>query len=271
MPYTSYLFLSLFGSLFVYTLFVIGYFLKNRKIKFNNFGFSLINYYILVSGYLIGIFLLSLIERNLFYLSLFVFFAVAGVLGEMFFSWLWKLYFKKPFWKYNSQLIANGYSSWLNFIPWGSAGFLFLAITEIYYGDVFLIFKNDTGREMAFIVMFQMALVFFLQFLIFKIVSRTNFKMSKKIKYIYFISPFFILGLFVPIDYFNYTALFFLYGVLAFVSEYIFGKISRIVINKKLWNYNYATLDQGQTTLLNIIPFGVAGYFFLFAFKVLVG
>ena len=40
------------------------------------------------------------------------------------------------------------------------------------------------------------------------------------------------------------------------------GPMPRTQVTKKLWDYNYKTLDNNHTTLLNIIPFAFGGFYF---------
>lgn len=76
------------------------------------------------------------------------------------------------------------------------------------------------------------------------------------------------MGVMLPMKYIDYLFLFSLFGVGAFLAEYGFGKMSKIIIGKKLWKYNYLTIDNSHTTPLNIFPFGLGGYYFLIIYLV---
>ncbi len=276
----NYFLLTISSLLFAYVVSVFSYYVVYKKVKFSNFRFSIRNYYIMTTPFIIPAILLSLFEGVFFYIYIFILFSIAGVIGEIIFSFLWKEYFRKPFWKYSVSTIVNNFSSWLNFIPWGFGGFLFLFIERfyVYYigdGINVLLFKEN----IAFILL-QIILLLFVHLLFFRIVGReivlkflkrgktNNRGIRITAKYVYFIMFFFLMGVMLPMKYIDYLFLFSLFGVGAFLAEYGFGKMSKIIIGKKLWKYNYLTIDNSHTTPLNIFPFGLGGYYFLIIYLV---
>ncbi len=280
--FRNYFLLTFVCLLFAYIVSVSSYFLVHKKIRFFNFRFSFRNYYIMTFPFLIPVILYSFFEGTILYIYVFACFSIAGVVGEIIFSFLWKEYFRKPFWEYSVSGIVNNFSSRLNFIPWGFGGFLFLSIERFYNyhisdGVNIIILEEN----LSFIVT-QIILLFFVHLLFFKIVGRELvlkfFKKGKikskniriTIKYIYFIILLLLMGAILPVGYVDYFFLFCLFGVGAFLAEYLFGKMSKIIIGKKLWHYNYLTIDNNHTTPLNIFPFGFGGYYFLLVFLMLI-
>ncbi len=267
-------FLITFVCLFLaYIVSVFSYYLVHKKVKFKGFRFSLRNYYIMMAPFLVPSFLLIFLKNDLTYVFAFVLFSIAGILGEILFSHLWKIYFRKPFWRYSVCVMANKFSSWLNFIPWGVGGFLFLLLAKEYYNLTGWDVIDGMSEVELMLILSKLVLLFIFQFLFFKTAKKIfkNLDNSKgkedlMIKYFYFVLPFFLIGFLFYDNYYHYLSLFFIFGVFGFIAEYIFGKVSKIVIGRKLWTYEYLTIDKNHTTPLNIIPFGLTGYFFVFIF-----
>ncbi len=277
----NYFALTLVFLFFAYLVSITSYYIVHKKIKFSNFRFSYRNYYIMMTPFLIPAFLFSVFEKNFIYLYLFLFFSFLGVGGEILFSVLWKQYFKKPFWRYNFSNIANGFSSFLNFIPWGFGGFLFLFIERFYSFYIgYTIDFNISTKALLFSFM-QITLLLFVFSSFFKIVGKNlvlhffkRGRVKRKnvrigLKYVYFVMPFFLAGFLLPMKYLDYLKLFILFGVITFLAEYLFGKMSKLIIGKKLWKYDYLTIDNKHTSLLNIFPFGFAGYYFFLIFLII--
>jgi hypothetical protein len=269
----KYFILTAVSLALAYLISVLSYYIVHKKVKFFNFRFCYRNYYIMMLPFVFPPLFFGFVEGTLIYFLVFVYFGIIGVIGEIVFSILWKEYFKKPFWEYNTLTVINKFSSLLNFIPWGVGGFLFLYLTKFYIDTFGNIFYENVGKEEVTYFAVTATAVFILQVLLFKLIVKVfplkkRFKKRKRIiiKYIYLIFPFFLIGFLAPINYFHYFSLFLLYGVVAFFAEYLFGKMSKIIIGKKLWTYKYLTIDKKHTTPLNIIPFGLAGYYFFFLF-----
>ncbi len=267
----NYFLLTFVFLILAYLISVFSYYVVHRKIKLSNFRFSYRNYYIMVSPFLLPPLFIGFLEGTLIYFLVFLYFGFFGVMGEIIFSILWKIYFKKPFWEYKLLTIANKFSSLLNFIPWGVGGFLFLLVTNTYINNSGNIFYQEMSIGEMINVFILATSLFILQIFLFKVIVKLfSFKRENRkiilIKYFYFVSSFFLIGIFMPIYYFDYLVLFFFYGIFAFFAEYLFGKMSKTIIGKKLWTYEYLTIDKKHTTPLNIFPFGLAGYYFFFLF-----
>lgn len=272
----KYFVLTAISLILAYLIAVFSYYIIHGKLLFSGFRFSYRNYHIMMIPFVFPPLFIGFLDGTWIYFLTFLYFGIIGVIGETMFSILWKYYFRNPFWKYKSLTIFNKFSSLLNFIPWGVGGFMYLSLTSFYLNNFGNIFYEGIGKEQILSLFLKITIIFVLQILLFKLVSkvfplRKKFNKKKRIiiKYIYFVSSFFLLGLLVPINYFHYLSLFFLYGIVAFIAEYFFGKISKLIIGKKLWTYEYLTIDKKHTTPLNIIAFGLGGYYFFFLFLLL--
>lgn len=60
----------------------------------------------------------------------------------------------------------------------------------------------------------------------------------------------------------NYILIAVAMGFFAFIAEYFFGKMCVLLLSKRLWDYTYYTFDNNHGTLLSIIPFSIAGFYF---------
>ncbi len=272
----KYVVLTAISLISAYLIAVFSYYVVHKRLLFSGFRFSHRNYHIMMVPFIFPPLFIGFLDGTWVYLLIFLYFGIAGVMGEIIFSILWKCYFRNPFWKYKFFTIVNKSSSLLNFIPWGVGGFMYLSLTSLYTNNFGNIFYEGMDKEQISFLFLKAAAIFVLQILLFKMVSkifplRKMFDKKKRIiiKYIYFISSFFLIGFLMPINYFHYLFLFFLYGIIAFIVEYFFGKISKLIIGKKLWTYEYLTIDKKHTTLLNIVVFGLGGYYFIFLFLLL--
>ena len=94
------------------------------------FKFSIRNYYLLLSIFVIGIFAYSWATNSFKPIILFAIFAIGGVFGEALVSFWWQMFFGQRLWTYNTETIYHKYTSRLNFIPWGVGGYLYLIIAK---------------------------------------------------------------------------------------------------------------------------------------------
>ncbi len=156
----SYFLLTLISLLLAYIVSVVSYYLVHKRIKFFNFRFSTRNYYVMTVPFLIPSILFSFFEGTFVYIFIFFLFSFMGIVGEIIFSFLWKGYFRRPFWKYSVSTIVNNFFSRLNFIPWGFGGFLFLSVERFYVNYIGSGINIDILRENLFFVITQMTLIF---------------------------------------------------------------------------------------------------------------
>ncbi|KKQ36219.1 MAG: hypothetical protein US52_C0005G0009 [candidate division WS6 bacterium GW2011_GWA2_37_6] len=267
----SYSFLSVISGIFVYSIIIFFNYIKTSKPQFRHFEFSKRNYYIMMSPFIIGLLAYAIAIGSIKPILVFIIFALAGVFGETFFSVIWDSLFDKRFWIYRVDTLYKSYSSLLNFIPWGVGGFLYLSIVDLI--------KIDYDKSLPIPFYFFMLVLFTCFQIIIFIVAyfskrrrKINFEFRElNIKtYIFFILPIISSIIIVSIIYsIFFIVLFVVFGLVAFISEYLFGKMCTFFISKKLWYYTYYTIDNKHTTPLNIVPFGIAGFYFWSAYLII--
>lgn len=199
---------------------------------------------------------------------LFVVFAVAGVLGEALFSAWWHMFYAKKFWEYRVETLVHGYTSLLNFIPWGVGGLLYILLVNLLTPAQNLVLKNVSsgqGAAVPFYIIFSISFLLGLaiQSIVWGMRSGRKFVRVDFENYLFFYLPF-LLGLSSCAAVYGGQFLFLAvwFAVIGAASEYVFGKAVEFYISKKLWVYNYEAVDKGHFTPLSLLPFSLAGFYF---------
>lgn len=263
------LFLSaLIFSAFIWTFACLFYFFKTNSLKLFHFPFSEKNYYLLLSGIPLSVVSFSILTHSMQPLAAFIFFAITGVLGETLFSLWWHSFFGKRFWVYTTDTIYHGYTSALNFIPWGVAGLLSKEIAQIVLGKSLLttVFTNPlTYILLALIYFGSLALQIIIFALLYEFHLITNkFHHVTLMNYFFFIFPILAIIVFLGLRYsYNFFLLAIIFGSFFALIEYAFGKATQLFISKKLWDYTYETYDNQHFSPLAIIPFMISGFWFV--------
>ncbi len=196
-------------------------------------------------------------------LILFFIFAIAGVVGETIVSLWWHLFFGQRFWTYIIDTLYHKYTSWLNFIPWGLGGVIYTNILNNFIHDAFG--NNYAGLEYVFGL--GIILAIFTQIIIFHLILKRNsgnkFHKITTTNFLFFYGPIGLLIILLATIYgqqIYYLAV--LFGAIATIAEYLFGKATELFISKKLWVYNYVAIDRGHFTPLSVPLFALAGFYF---------
>ncbi|MBT3348994.1 hypothetical protein HN954_03140 [bacterium] len=190
------------------------------------------------------------------WITLFAVFSVTGVLGETMFCAAWKMVHGKPFWTYFVAPIFSGNSSWLNFIPWGIGGFIYLGVY-----DLILNIGKFSPSFPAILVGGFLGTFFLFPFLF------VFFQKKKKIQNAQKIGIILLLALLVLAATDFVLALFLLIGsAVAGILEFLYGKILQKIFHKPFWKYNISARDNGHLSMLAPIGFAIAGIFFLNVF-----
>jgi hypothetical protein len=253
----------------LFCLIVLFKYLKTGKLKYR-FKFSVRNYYLLVSVFLIGVVAKSLHDRSWFLPVLFLILCVMGVVGETLFSVWWRVFYKKNFWVYKVETLAHAYTSLLNFLPWGVGGALLVSFAEWLVPLLPPHFK--TYHVVSLGVPFWQIFILFLFlgsgiqlsiWIIFTGHVGRNFKFKKATfwNYLFFISPF-LLSLAACCLIFSWSFLLIaaVFAAVGGSAEYLFGKATQFFISKKLWSYSYCSFDNGHFTPLALAGFSIAGF-----------
>lgn len=228
--------------------------------RFIKFKFSIRNYYLLLSVFIIVLFIYAFKVNSFQPIFIFLVFSIAGIIGETIVSFWWQMFFGQRLWVYNTQTVYHKYTSLLNFIPWGVGGYLYL----ITAGQI-MPTLHYPNLSFIFVPLFPVLVI--LQKIIFDL-----FKPHKHFKFhtvgltnlLFFYFPILIaVGITIIIYGWNILGVFVLFAIVATTAEYFFGKICQSVISKKLWTYNYLSFDEGHFTPISIILFAFGGFYFL--------
>lgn len=192
-------------------------------------------------------------------LSTFLIIGFWGMLGESLFSAIWRLFYPKPIWEYKVAPLFNRYTSWLNFPLWGLGGFMFILIARL--------FQVRVTSEIVFTLLVTLLVIILARSIFSIIIHKTlniKFKDINLLNYSYF-SLLILLPLLAAIHQqgLKVLAAALTMGLAAFVTEYLAGKALRKILGVKLWSYSYWTWDDDHTTPSNIIPFILAGFWFI--------
>ncbi|TSA46652.1 hypothetical protein D4R52_00020 [bacterium] len=249
---------SLVFAFFIWFVAVFVHYLKTNEIKLYHFEFSVRNYHILASALVISAIVNSLVESSLLPVIYFLSFAILGVFGETFFSIWWHIFFSKRFWVYRVDTLVHGYTSLLNFIPWGAGGMLYLSLANYLKVTVPRTFSLNFAIIFFFSVCLQ--LVFFM---LYKRTEDFKFHEITPANYVFFCLPMVISILVLSFAYGPWVLILAIsFGIAASLVEYLFGKMTEFLISKKLWVYQYKAFDNGHFTPLSILPFALAGFYF---------
>ena len=249
------------------TIPLINY-VRTNKLKINKFAFSERNYYILLSGFIVGILIQSILQNSYKSFIVFIIFGIAGVIGETLFSIWWHTFFGKRFFVYSVDTLMHSYTSTLNFVPWAIGGYIYLEISKVVIGreKIIQIFQNLNTYYYVFGIFF---LIIFLEIIVFYTFIKARLPESKFHKVTFFNFIFIFFSLFYVIFYFvfyfgnEFIVLTILFGLIAVSLEYLFGKATQFFISKKMWIYSYGAIDKGHFTPFSIPAFIMAGYYFL--------
>lgn len=247
---------SIYPIILLWAIVIAIHFFQRGYFKYKKFRFSILNYYLLLLPLVSGLLIYCFKTNSFRPLAMFASFSIFGIIGEILVNSWWQIFYGQRFWVYNEETILHRYSSFLNLIPWGIGGFLYLGIINRFakqdYSGIELLFLSGLGLS----VLFQLTLRYY-----FWSPEHKFHKIGKEIILFYF--PIFalvaILGFFYGKEIYILVLLF---GFVATVAEYLFGKACSFFISKKLWNYNYMAIDQGHFTPLSIPLFILGGFGF---------
>lgn len=228
----------------------------HKKVRFDRFAYSSRNYYLLLTPLVIPLVLLWVYTGDLFTPAVFVLCAVGGMLGEVLFSIYWNTIFTTKFWEYKVRTLYHAYSSTLNAIPWGIGGLLYLELATI---------ANFTPPPQKIVFFGSVLLCTVFLTTIYTTMWKKRHHTVTLTTYAYAMIPFITALIATSIAYADTTILrvALLFGSVAMVAEYIFGKLSSRCISKKLWVYTHMTYDHGHITPLSFLPFSLAGFWFI--------
>jgi len=253
---------SLFGAAL---LFGVNAFrtVRGQHSRWREFSWSTTHYYLYLLPLVLPLVLWLALYPDREQAYFFIACAVLGVIGESGFSLYWNTFFREPFWHYFVHTIWGQYTSLLNFIPWAIGGVLYLGVARLAG------FEPHIEELSAFWIIFSSSLAaLIVARLIWKTMHRrgsVRFRHEGAIPYLIVLLP--ILAAIGGTDYFFPDARILeaaaFFGLGAWVVEYFFGKGIVFFLGKRLWAYNYMATDNGHITPLSILPFALAGFWFM--------
>lgn len=242
---------------------------SKKPLRLHGFPYSTAKYYLLLSPLWIAFVVTSILFPDPVRIIYFIVSAFVGMAGETLFSWYWDTLYEKRFWIYQVKTVFHSYTSWLNLIPWAFGGFLYLGLAHV---------ANYSPTLKELIVFWCVFIAFAIIVFLSRVLVHRNdwsttieFKSMSWINYFFAMSP--MIGAIVVTGLVyqgsRIYAAAFLFGIIAFIAEYLFGKTCESHVSKRLWIYTYGARDRGHITPLSIIPFSFGGFFFITLFVVI--
>ncbi|MBI5481173.1 MAG: hypothetical protein HY906_20110 [Deltaproteobacteria bacterium] len=223
-------------------------------------GFSSRKYYLLMGWAPLAFGALALMV-NPRYLLLFVVAGVAGVLGELLVSLLWRGFFHQPIWTYSHRSVLRGYTSTINFLPWAVGAFLFHVLGRLVTG----------GSPAATPTLLPVA------------VSSAAFVIGCAVAWPGRVTTSAREGRFTPrafavfclpiaftalaLSLFcgpRYLLLMLVFAPVGFFTEYVYGRSMSLFFDPALWAYNHWRIDGGHTSFVTLPLWSLGGLYLWF-------
>jgi hypothetical protein len=266
----EYLSVYIYGTFLVWLAFVFYHFLQTGRVKWSRYPFSVSRYYLLTIFLVLYPVYVAGMRQSAWVLWLFLAFGVAGMLFETLLSMWWRIFYEKRFYFYTVETLEHKYTSGLNFLFWGSSGFLYLGILKFFTPDAAPRAVAVVGPHLPFywLILASLFVLLALQIIIWQTYlyhKRHDHKFQKATlgNYLFAMFPFLLpilLCAFVYGSVFLNLALWF--GVIAALAEYLLGKMFQFLLTKKLWVYNFWAVDDGHFTPLALPAFAFLGFYF---------
>ncbi len=257
--------LLLSGLVFNLIIKVLNFF-KGRKVL----GFDLLSIYIIQLPLLLGVVGSSLIICKPQFFMIFILIGFIGMAAEAFYSYYWRIFYNKANWIYTIGGIFSNFTSVVNFLAWGAGFMLYLSVMSYIFPKVsineFMLFSK---LFLAQTMMIHLLIV--ITSIIFRGVKTTGLVNYNFYNFLTISFPILvpILTTSVAISW-KYLFISVIFGIFTFVVEYLYGKYMRRKTGKKLWFYNYHTIDNKHTSYTNIFGGITAAYLFIFVFFFLI-
>lgn len=251
-------------AVLLYACVIIGYRIRHHRFKFNHFEFSIFRHYIAVSPLFWGAVSYSFLNQSPRFVFGFLLLGLWGMIGEVVAVVYWRFFFKQPIYIYTEGALLNGYTSVINVIPW-SAGFIVFSTVNNFLGP------KITPQEqfMQLLTMWPVFVVSLILVYVLTALIKKTWKLHEENfsfkDYLIFSLPILTSIGFLSV-YYNkqYVVLAAGFGLTAFVIEYLYGKFARWILGRQLWYYPVGSIDDQHTSFLNILPFALGGFWFLF-------
>ncbi len=222
--------------------------------------FSLRKFYLLMGWVPLAFGVLALLV-DARYLLFFVVAGVAGILGELLVSVLWRWFFQEPIWTYSYRSVLGGYTSTLNFLPWAVGAFLFHASGRWLGGPPpsgATLFRAMFVSSMAFVVGLLVAWPV-------RAVNAGRARSFSKPSFGLFCLPIALTAIAVGVVCSpRYALLMIAFGPIGFATEYTYGRSMSLLFERGLWTYNHWKIDSGHTSFVTLPLWALGGLYFYF-------
>lgn len=196
------------------------------------------------------------------YFWLFLWTGVLGVVGELIVSVAWRAFFRVPIWTYSYRSLIQGYTSELNFFPWAVGAFLFHATATMFGAEAPREAPQLGLEEPLTLSLIGGALGLLLWPLAF--LDRSQRDRFAVWRFALFCGP--ILGVMVALGSHHprYVWLMFLFSVVGFATEYLYGRIMSLFFERGLWEYNHLKIDGGHSSFVTFPLWALGGLYFFY-------
>jgi hypothetical protein len=225
--------------------------------------FSLRKFYVLMGWAPLAFLVLGLAVDTRYFL-LFVVTGIAGILGELLVSVMYRWFFGEPIWTYSYRSLLGGYTSSLNFLPWAVGAFLFHASGRLLGGPApsgNVLVSAMTISTIAYAV--GLAIVFPLRALTTRDPSKP--RRFTKASFALFCFPILLVSAALAIwSEPRFAILMLAFGPIGFATEYSYGRSMSFLFERGLWIYNHWKIDSGHTSFVTLPLWALGGLYFYF-------
>jgi hypothetical protein len=222
--------------------------------------FSLRKYYLFMGWAPLAFGVLALLVDPR-YLLLFVVSGVAGILGELLMSVLWRGFFREPIWTYSHRSVLGGLTSTINFLPWavGALGFHFMGRLVTWGSDAAApTLLPVLVSSAAFVIGCAVAWPS-------RVATSAREGRFTPRAFALFCLP--IAATALGLSLFcgpRYLLLMLVFAPVGFFTEYIYGRTMSLFFDPALWTYNHWRIDGGHTSFVTFPLWSLGGLYFWF-------
>lgn len=243
-----------------YFPFLIYYRIKFKHWKLFGFEFTKTRHWIMMSPFFWATFLWGYFHHALWFPIVFLIQGVWGMIGEVLFSAHWRLLMQEPLYYYTAGAFLNGYTSTINFIAWGTGYIVYSTIVNIFGPRFPLHFQIEALTSFWQVTAAVFVITILARYLY---VKRDLKKMSSPVGTGVFVLcalPYVSAFLWIGYKYsINYIFIGLFFGFLGSWVEYIYGRVSELLLDRQLWVYVPKAVDHGHYTPLSTIGFLIGG------------
>jgi hypothetical protein len=195
------------------------------------------------------------------YLVLFVVAGVAGVLGELLVSLLWRSFFHQPIWTYSHGSVLRGYTSTINFLPWAVGAFCFHVMGRLVtWGS-----PAATPTLLPIVVSSAAFVIGCAVVWPSRIATSAREGRFTPTAFAVFCLPIAFTALALawccgP----RHLLLMLVFAPVGFFTEYVYGRSMSLFFDPALWAYNHWRLDDGHTSFVTLPLWSLGGLYFWF-------